>query len=296
MNEVYVLYNPCAGNNNGEKRAKQLNILYPNKALHYVDMTKIESCAYFILGLTEEDIVILCGGDGTLNRFINDIDGIKLSNRILYYPTGSGNDFARDTQKPDGSEPFEITGYLNNLPVVYVNDEQYRFINGIGYGIDGYCCEVGDKLREKSDKPINYTAIAVKGLLFHYKPTSAKITVDGVSRTYNKVWLSPTMHGRYYGGGMIPTPQQSRNNPESLSVMVFHGTGKLTTLMVFPSIFKGEHIKHKDMIDVLTGRDITVEFDRPTALQIDGETILNVTSYRAVSPACTEEKGLLQVN
>ena len=44
-----------------------------------------------------------------------------------------------------------------------------RFINGIGFGIDGYCCEVGDQLKAKSDKPVNYASIAIKGLLFHYK-------------------------------------------------------------------------------------------------------------------------------
>ena len=49
--------------------------------------------------------------------------------------------------------------------------------------------------------------------------------------------------------------------------------------MIFPSIFKGEHIKHQRVVHVLTGHTITVEFDRPTALQIDGETILGVTKY-----------------
>lgn len=33
------------------------------------------------------------------------------------------------------------------------------------------------------------------------------------------------------------------------------------------------------MVEVITGKDITVRFDRPTALQIDGETIKNVTEY-----------------
>ena len=33
------------------------------------------------------------------------------------------------------------------------------------------------------------------------------------------------------------------------------------------------------MVDVLTGREISVKFDRPTALQIDGETVVGVTEY-----------------
>ena len=163
------------------------------------------------------------------------------------------------------------------------------FINGVGYGIDGYCCEVGDMLHEKNDnentnKPINYTSIAIKGLLFHYKPTNATVTVDGKKHTYKKVWLAPTMNGKYYGGGMMPTPEQKRLQAEKkLSILVFHNSGKLKTLMIFPSLFKGKHIEYTKQVDILSGKEITVEFDRPAALQIDGETILNVTKYTATA-------------
>ena len=34
---------------------------------------------------------------------------------------------------------------------------------------------------------------------------------------------------------------------------------------------------------MLKGKEITVEFSRPVALQIDGETILNVSSYTATA-------------
>ena len=131
---------------------------------------------------------------------------------------------------------------------------------------------------------MNYTSIAIKGLLFHYKPTNAKVTVDGKIHTYKKVWIAPTMNGKYYGGGMMPTPKQDRNNKEkTLSVMIFHNCGKLKTLLIFPSLFKGEHIKHTKNVEIMTGNQITVEFDRPVALQIDGETILNVKAYTACS-------------
>ncbi|MBQ7336290.1 MAG: hypothetical protein IJW92_07455, partial [Clostridia bacterium] len=67
------------------------------------------------------------------------------------------------------------------------------------------------------------------------------------------------------------------------SVALMYGKGKIKTLTVFPSIFKGEHIKHTEMVAILRGHEITVEFDRPTALQIDGETVLDVTSYTVTS-------------
>lgn len=91
------------------------------------------------------------------------------------------------------------------------------------------------------------------------------------------------MNGRYYGGGMIPTPEQNRLGDGTLSLLVWHGKGKLKTLSVFPSIFKGEHVSHGEMCEVLRGREIEVEFSAPTDLQIDGETVKNVTHYAARS-------------
>jgi diacylglycerol kinase family enzyme len=67
-----------------------------------------------------------------------------------------------------------------------------------------------------------------------------------------------------------------------------HKKSKLKTLMVFPSIFKGEHVKHTEMVEVLTGHRIHVEFDQPTALQIDGETVLGVTEYTAEAAVVKE--------
>ena len=107
-----------------------------------------------------------------------------------------------------------------------------------------------------------------------------KVTVDGKTKRYRRVWLAPTMNGRFYGGGMMVTPDQHRGNAEGkVSVCVMHGSGKIKTLAVFPSIFKGGHVKHTEMVEILTGHDIEVRFDSPCALQIDGETIRNVTSY-----------------
>ena len=69
----------------------------------------------------------------------------------------------------------------------------------------------------------------------------------------------------------------------------------LLTLIFFPSFFKGEHIKHKKYVDVRAGKKITVEFDSPRPLQIDGETVLGVTSYtvKAYSPEKAPEAEAL---
>ena len=278
----HVFYNPHAGNGRGTDAAHKLTALLPDDELHFNDITKIEDYAALFRSLPDEDRVVIAGGDGTLNRFINDTASLPLERSIYYYATGSGNDFLTDIGGKAGDAPRRIDQYLTELPSVYVNGMHRYFLNGIGYGIDGYCCLEGDRQRETASKPVNYTAIAIKGLLFHYKPASATVTVDGVTHTYRHVWLAPVMNGRHYGGGMIPTPQQDRlAQPKQLSVMVYHSPRKLQALMVFPSIFKGEHVKKEKVVEVLTGREITVEFDAPKPLQIDGETIPEVRAYRA---------------
>ena len=283
MTNTYVLYNPLSGNGKGEEDARLLEFALP-EPVSFFDMTRITNYSAFLSGLKPEDHLILAGGDGTLNRFANDTAGLDIHPKLFYFPIGTGNDFAREFGRQDYGDPFPIAEYLKRLPTVEVKGKTYRFLNGVGFGIDGYCCEEGDRLRALSGKKVNYAAIAVKGLLLHFQARNARVTVDGQVYTYKNVWIAPTMHGTYYGGGMIPIPQQSRNDPEQkLSVMLFHGAGRLRTLCAFPGIFNGTHVKHKNMVAIHSGHEITVEFDRPTPLQIDGETVLNVTSYTARS-------------
>ena len=280
--KYYILFNPFAGNGENAEKLQALAASFDDSEV--VDMTKIESYAEFFKGIDASDTIVLCGGDGTINRFVNDTEGLNLKNDILYFALGTGNDFLKDIDGASPDKPIQINKYISDLPTVTVNGKTYRFLNNVGFGIDGYCCEVGDAMKAQGKKKINYTSIAINGLLGKYTPSNATVTVDGVKREYERVWLAPTMNGRYYGGGMMATPDQDRlNEDKELSVMVWHTSKKLRTLVAFSSIFKGEHIKHEKFIEILKGHEISVEFDRPCALQIDGETILGVTSYSARS-------------
>ena len=276
----YILYNTLSGNKQGLEYSRLLLGNSVPADAQMVEISSIKSYADFWASINlENDTVILSGGDGTLNRFVNENYGLTLPQNLFYFASGSGNDFKKDVADED-TVLIPLHKYIKDLPTVTVNGKTSYFINGIGYGIDGYCCEEGDKLKAKSDKPVNYTSIAIKGLLFHFKPTNAKVTVDGVTKEYKKVWIAPTMKGRYYGGGMFVTPDQDRFDPDGkVSFATLHNSGALHTLMIFPSIFQGKHVEHTKQFEVRTGHEITVEFDRPTALQIDGETVLGVTSY-----------------
>ena len=278
----YILYNPKAKNGNTvENILSQYSTLGEVEKISVIDQKNYNNC---INNAKENDTLILIGGDGTLNHFINDIKHKKLKCKILFNTAGTGNDFYTDIKDSNDGELIEINKYIENLPKAIINGKEYYFINGIGFGIDGYCCEEGDRLQAKSDKPVNYTAIAIKGLLFKYKAPNGKITIDGVTKEYKRIWLAPTMKGRFYGGGMMVTPDQNRLSEDNIvSSVVWHKSSKLKTLMIFPSIFKGQHIKNTKYIEIVKGHHIIVEFDRPTALQVDGETITGVTKYEVIA-------------
>ena len=151
MNDTYILYNPHSGNSSGKQDAETLGALYPVAVM--INMTQISRYSVFFDGLSPDDEIILCGGDGTLNRFVNDTQGIDIKNKIFYFACGSGNDFARDLgQKAYENPAHPINRYLTELPSVTVNGKKTLFLNNVGFGIDGYCCEVGDKLREDNKK------------------------------------------------------------------------------------------------------------------------------------------------
>jgi len=282
MSKTYVLYNPIAGNGACDNNVNKLDEILKDEDLIYLNYKELEEGTQeFFDRLEINDKVILCGGDGTINYFVNDIDTERIENTVYYYPLGSGNDFYNDVKDREKDVLIPLNSYIKNLPQVSVNGKTSKFLNAIGYGIDGYCCEEGDRVRlKKAGKPVNYTKIALKGLCYDFHRVHAKITVDGKEYEYKDVWMAPALHGRYYGGGMMCAPNQDRINHNSkVSVIVVNTKYRLPLLVAFLSIFKGEHLKYKNIVHELKGSEVKVVFDRPTPLQIDGETISGVTEY-----------------
>ena len=278
----YLLFNPLANNGTG---LEAKNACLPEVKSVFSEITEINVLDFevesFISELKPTDNIILVGGDGTLNHLANNIYGRGLENKFYLYKAGTGNDFLKDILPSDSQEKLiDISKYLKRLPMVSINGKTTRFINGVGFGIDGMVCEVADGMKAKGKKKINYTGIAIKLLLFKFKCPDATVYIDGKEFKFKKAWIASAMNGRYYGGGMMPAPKQNRNDRcDHVSLSLLYGSGKLKTLMMFPSLFKGEHVKYKNHVAIFTGKNITVEFDRPVALQIDGETILDVSSY-----------------
>ncbi len=279
MEQYLVLYNPLASKGHGLEDSKKIEKVVKDAVFTYMDVTKIENPIEFAAQMPKETKVVFTGGDGTLNKFVNFLDETKFDREIYYFAAGTGNDFLNDVGRDKDSGPFAINEYCKGLPTVVVNDIRCKFINGIGCGLDGYCCEESDRLRARG-KSKTYTMIAAEGLFGKYKPVHAKVTVDGETREYDHVWMLPTMFGRFYGGGVKICPSQNRYNPEhTVTCVAVHAMGRLNSAAHFLQVVKGKGPKYPNKLDYRTGKHVIVELGSPVALQIDGETVTNVTRY-----------------
>ena len=119
----YYLYNSLA--NNGIRP----EIGFDTQLVDAVGLDYVE----YLRGLQPEDEVVLIGGDGTLNYFINAVKGTEIKNKIYLLGSGTGNDFLTDIGRLPGEEVL-INEYLTGLPTVKVNGMEKLFINNMGFG------------------------------------------------------------------------------------------------------------------------------------------------------------------
>lgn len=284
MTEFTVLYNPNSGGGKGLSIAKEIEQLMGNNNYSYMDITAIDDFDSFMSALSPNMNIILTGGDGTLNSFINKIGQDEIKNNIYFYASGSGNDFARDINLKKRTRPIIINDYIKDLPVANIGGKEYKFINCVGSGMDGYCCGEVERLRALSKKRGNYLYVAIKALVYAYKPCTVDVTVDGKEFTFKNTWLVPTMNGRYFGGGFMAAPKQDRlNNEKTLSVVAMHSKNIIKIIIAFLLIMFGKHTIMKSMISVIEGHNISVKLDRKATLQIDGETIPDISEYTVMS-------------
>ena len=284
---TYILYNPKANNGNG---AQGLDKVAAAEKAELLDLTAIDTAA-FLSSLPAEDTAIVCGGDGTLHRLVNDLDGVEVKASLYVRRTGTGNDFLRDVgvTKPGGM--VRLNEYIENLPYAQIGGKTIRFLNNVCFGIDGQVCELGEQEKERLGRKVSYPLLAIRLALRDYHLTSATVTVDGVTKHYDKVWLASALNGRYVGGGMKLAPGQDRTSGE-LCCVILRGTGRLYLLSRLASVYWGGHVK-LPCCEMVYGNEIEVTFDAPTAMNLDGEVVPRVTGFRAVKEPITEKAASL---
>lgn len=265
-----ILYNPLSKSGKNKGVIKKLEKFLKKRNEEYIknDILAIADMKGFINNLSEEKLVIL-GGDGTIHYVLNFIHNIEIKNEIYFWGAGTGNDFSRNVS---GKNKLTlINPFLKNLPTIQYENDERVFINGTGMGIDAFVCEYVKKGNGKS--ALTFKINTIKAFL-KYKPVDMKITVDGVSKIYKKVWLSTVMNGVNQGGGIKFAPDAIMNDGV-LDICIAHSYRRIGLFLRFPFLVIGHH-KWLKNIELFQGKEIIMESEVGLPLQMDGEIVTNI--------------------
>ncbi|RJQ86861.1 MAG: lipid kinase, partial [Desulfobacteraceae bacterium] len=145
------------------------------------------------------DMIIVGGGDGTLNAAVEPVLAAGLPLGVL--PLGTGNDLARTLQIP--AEPHLAAqviaaGHIKKIDLGWVNHKHFFNVASIGLAV-----KVTDALTPPMKKRWGALAYPMT-LLSAYRstrPFRAHITCDGTTHRLKSIQIA-IGNGRHYGGGM----------------------------------------------------------------------------------------------
>jgi diacylglycerol kinase (ATP) len=213
------------------------------------------------------DMVILGGGDGTLNAAAQALAEAQLPLGIL--PLGTANDLARSLGLP--ADPIDLG---------CVNGHYFFNVASIGFSAD-LAGELTADLKRRLGT-IGYGVAAFR-LLRRARPFTVYIEHDGVVETVRTIQVS-VGNGRHYGGGM--TVEENATVDDGLlnfySLEVAHWWRLLALL---PALRRGTQGKAADVRAFQT-TEVVLRTRKPRPVNTDGElTTYTPAHVRVLSKA-----------
>ena len=275
VQKIKIIYNPTSGHQLSKTSAHNLALqLLDLDYMVKLSPTMNESSAYDeAISANKDgfDIIIACGGDGTVNEVVNAMAESKSSMKLGIYPTGTVNDFATY---------LGLNGFTRDLVRLIKND--FYIPVDLGQANDKYFVNVaaGGKIASiahETDKALK----TVFGKLAYYAEGAKAVpdalssgfrmtyTVDGVKYEDNALVFLVSNSSSI--GGFSKIAPKALVTDGYLDVIIIKDTGNVRdAASIFFKIFSGEHVED-DRVVYFHAKDIHVESEQPVELDIDGE-------------------------
>jgi diacylglycerol kinase (ATP) len=228
------------------------------------------------------DIVLACGGDGTLSQVLTGLLDTGVPAGIV--PAGTGNDFARTlglSRCPAEAAKQVVAGCAAHVDLLEINDGALWSVNVIGVGFDAAVSVRINRRTRLTGGALAYLA-AVFQELFGYRPIEVRLRVDG-ERWEGRAMLVAIANAQSYGGGMRIAPA-ARVDDGLLDVVLVQHLGRAEFLWSLPRVFHGSHTTHP-AVRTWTGREATVETTAPSPVLVDGDVQCETPVEVRIAPA-----------
>lgn len=130
-----LLYNTSSGRGNIKSRIMDIKAIFKEAGIdirpHRIDFSKNP-----LDGYEDSELVVICGGDGTVNYVVNAIKSKDLDPEIGIIPMGTANDFARAigmNSNPITAAKQIAQGKVRRVDCGKVNDRY--FVNILSFGV-----------------------------------------------------------------------------------------------------------------------------------------------------------------
>lgn len=280
-----IIYNPQSSTGNGKKIFDKTEAVLKAENIKYkvFETTGPGSAKLYAKDITsddENDVIVVIGGDGTLNEVFNGIrDYSKVT--LGYIPSGSGGDFARDlgiSLNPEEAlksilhpKEYKLMD-VGNLTNAECNK---RFCVSAGIGFDAAVCHeaLHSKLKVVLNKiglgKLTYVIIALKQLAAIKKHGCTIILDEARQIKLDHFYFITTMIHRYEGGGFMFCPK-AKCDDGLIDICVAGNISKLRVLSIIPTAYSGNHVKYKG-IETYTAKKVEIYSDEKLPIHADGE-------------------------
>ncbi|MDJ0736130.1 MAG: lipid kinase [Nostocaceae cyanobacterium] len=216
------------------------------------------------------DMVIIGGGDGTLNAAVDVLVNTQLPLGIL--PLGTANDLARTLGIPQSiPEACKIiaVGQVRHIDLGLVNEKYFFNVASLGISV-----KITQHLTKQAKRRWGIFAYLLTALqaMWQARPLSAEIRVQDKSIRTKTVQIT-VGNGRYYGGGMAVV-HDAKIDDQRLDIYSLEIEHWWQIIPLLPAIRQGRHI-NSPSVRAFHGQDIEVYTRKPYPISTDGE----ITTY-----------------
>ena len=217
------------------------------------------------------DVVVVCGGDGTISEAACGLAGSGVPLAIL--PGGTSNVLVRELSIPldlEGATSLIFEGVARPVRLLLANDRP--FLLWAGVGLDA---RIMGRTLPLLKRWLGRTGIffTVAREFFRYEFPRLEVTVDGQR---HEATFAVVCHARRYAGDWIIAPNASLD-AEEMDVLLFAGRGRWKFFSLFRQIQLGKsgHLT-RGLARAVRGRSVSIRSleDYPVDVQVDGDCVL----------------------
>ena len=219
------------------------------------------------------DLVIVCGGDGTVREVCAELAGTGIPVGII--PAGTGNLLARNLDIPlyiRAAIDVALTGQDRAIDLVAVSGdgiEDSHFMVMAGMGFDAAIMEGVNEDIKKRVGWLAYVLSALKSLMF--PAVRIEISVDGEEFTKHRARTIVVGNVGYLQAGMPLLPDAAIDDGR-LDVVLLHPRRFLSWIPLAVRVMTRQR-RTDDLVNRMTGRTVVLRAATDTPRQLDGDTI-----------------------